>query len=333
MKLSRGVWTLSGVWWLIVLSGSLVADDSLQKAAQDTFNALPKVDAAATGQPLVTLGQKLYWDERLSANGKVACASCHAAEDFGSDSRVKSLDARGKLTSRHSQTVFNALLQSSLRWVGDRKSGADQAEGSLKGSMGWDQPENVVAVIKGLGYEPEFRASFPGEESPVSTRNFGKAVEAYEQTLVTRSRFDEFLEGSTTALSRQEREGLKIFLEVGCADCHEGMLLGGNRIEKFGVVSDYWEATNSRPIDEGLFKVTGDKADLHRFRVAMLRNIAKTAPYFHDGSVATLPEAIRVMGQVQLGVDLSEADVDRLEKFLKTLTGEVPDNYSNPHQR
>src|SRR5262249_53480374 len=151
----------------------------------------------------------------------------------------------------------------------------------------------------------------------------------YERTLVTPSRFDKYLTGTTNALSDKERAGLKVFIKTGCADCHSGVGLGGDQFAKFGVMEDYWKATASKEIDKGRFLATKDSADEHVFKVPGLRNVEMTPPYFHDGSVNSLPEAVGVMARVQLGAKLNDDDTSAIVTFLKSLTGKIPEDFVN----
>jgi cytochrome c peroxidase len=272
----------------------------------------------------------LFWDARLSANGKTSCASCHLPEDWGADRRRFSPDARGKETARNSQTVFNSMLQPTLRWTGDRKSGAHQAERSLTGSMGFAKAEDVLPVLESLGYKKAFLAAFPNDPEALSPGNYGRALEAYQSHLITPAAFDRYLLGDDEALLPQQKEGLRLFVELGCADCHRGPLLGGRLIRKFGVKKDYWPATRSDRIDAGLFETSKLEADKYRFRVPMLRNIEKTAPFFHDGAVATLSEAVQVMADVQFGNRLPESQAAAITAFLESLTGKIPGSYRSP---
>jgi cytochrome c peroxidase len=312
------------------LLSPLDSDDVLRKEAKAQFGIVEQTPDARLDEPAVQLGRELFWDRRLSANGQIACASCHLPEDGGADRRRFSPDAKGKLTARNSQTIFNAVLQPSLRWTGDRKSGAHQAEKSLIGSMGFAAADDVVPLLKKFGYDKRFQTAFSETAEPTSPANYGKAIEAYETTLVTPAPFDRFLAGDDDALSAKAKSGLALFITTGCADCHNGPLLGGGSLEKFGVTKDYWKATKSEKQDAGRFDVTQDEEDRFRFRVSMLRNIAETAPYFHDGSVATLPDAVRVMADVQLGSELTSEEVAEIVEFLESLTGVTPRNYSAP---
>lgn len=321
------VMTLMAGW---VAARAVGGEGSLRGEATGVLGTLAAVSGAALEAPDVRLGRALFWDRRVSADGQTACASCHLAADWGADRRRFSRDARGKLTGRHSQTVFNAMSQVSLRWTGDRTSGAHQAERSLTGSMGLASAEAAVSLLNKLGYEPAFRAAFSEHSQPVSRASYGRALQAYQATLVTPAPLDRYLAGDDDALSGQQQAGLRAFLSHGCADCHHGALLGGQSLEKFGLVKDYWPATGSENIDVGRFEVTGDEADRYKFRVPVLRNIAKTAPYFHDGSVAKLDEAVQIMADVQFGERLSEQDAAAIVAFLASLTGEVPQQFAPP---
>jgi len=312
----------------LAVPASAFADAALREQALKTFGALQAPSASAIDTPEVRLGRDLFWDTRLSLDGKTACASCHL--DHGADRRVASIDAKGLPTSRHSPTVFNSMGQPSLRWLGDRKSGADQAEGSMTGSMGFASKQVAVEKLVELRYAEAFKAAYPGEAEPLNARNYGRALEAYQATLVTPSAFDRFLGGDDRALDARQLEGLRIFMATGCTACHNGPLLGGTLFMKFGLARDYWLETGSAKPDTGRFAMTKKDEDKYVFRVPMLRNVALTAPYFHDGSVDTLDRAVRVMGVTQLGRTLDDATVASIVAFLGTLSGEVPAHYSAP---
>jgi len=312
----------------VAMAGGAKADE-LRREAAALFGRI-QAGSGSPESPEARLGRALFWDTRVSLDGKTACASCHSALDWGADRRPSSIDARGEATSRHSPTVFNAMSQPTLRWLGDRKTGASQAEGSLTGSMGFASKQEGVARLARLDYLAAFRAAYPQDPEPLSARNYGRALEAYEATLVTPAPFDRFLGGDEGALSEPQKDGLRAFIATGCAGCHDGALLGGGTFQRFGVVKDYWPETGSKKIDLGRFAATKKEEDRYVFRVPMLRNVAKTAPYFHDGSVERLERAVRVMGAVQLGHTLDDATVDSIVAFLESLTGEVPANYAPP---
>jgi cytochrome c peroxidase len=269
----------------------------------------------------------------VSSDGKTACASCHPATDWGADRRRFSPDARGALTSRHSPTIFNSMSQPMLRWLGDRKSGADQAESSLTGSLGFPSKDAALAKLNELDYPPKFRAVYLQDAQPVSLANYARALETYQATLTTPAPFDRFLAGDDAALSARQKSGLRTFIATGCGGCHNGAKLGGTMFQRFGQVKDYWLETGSEKPDQGRFAITKKEEDRFMFRVPMLRNVAKTAPYFHDGSVERLDRAVRIMASVQLGRTLDDAAVADIVAFLESLTGDVPANYAPPGQK
>jgi len=307
------------------------ADEPLRREAELLFGEIKASTAVAS--PEAELGRTLFWDTRVSLDGRTACASCHFARDWGADRRPFSPDAKGSLSSRNSPTVFNSTSQPMIRWLGDRKDAADQAEGSLTGSLGFPSREAALAKLRELGYAEQFRAAFPRDAEPLSARNYGLALQAYEATLVTPAAFDRFLAGDDGALSERQKGGLRAFIAVGCALCHSGRNLGGTTLQKFGLAKEYWLETGSQKIDQGRFSITKKEEDRYVFRVPMLRNVAKTAPYFHDGSVERLDRAVRIMASVQLGRELDDTTVGEIVSFLEALTGGIPSNYAPPGRR
>jgi len=186
-------------------------------------------------------------------------------------------------------------------------------------------------LLQKHGYEPKFKDAFPAMENPANPANYAKAIEAYEATLIVHAAFDRYLGGQVDVLTAKQKSGLRLFMSIGCVDCHSGRLLGGERLEKFGIHQDYWTATGSKQQDAGLFESSSKEEDKYQFRVSMLRNIEKTGPYFHDGSVASLRDAVRVMAKVQLAKELDDKQTQLIVEFLSSLTGEVPRNYYSPH--
>jgi cytochrome c peroxidase len=173
-------------------------------------------------------------------------------------------------------------------------------------------------------YPPLFAAAFPEDDEPLVYANISRALGAFERTLLTPTRFDAYLEGDQAALTATEKAGLQKFIELGCTTCHNGVNVGAFSFQKFGVFGDYWEHTRSEKVDEGRYAVTANEADKYVFRVASLRNVAETGPYFHDGSVENLDLAIRIMVKLQLGIELRNDEIDSLTAFLESLSGEVP---------
>jgi cytochrome c peroxidase len=261
----------------------------------------------------------------------MGCVTCHQPALYGTDGRPRSIGVRNRPHPRHAPTVLNTALQFIIHWRGDRADAEDQVVQSLVSPITSGQPDEkaVLARVNGIaGYAPLFKAALPGEADPVSRHNMALAIGAFERTLVTPSRFDDYLKGNVEALSAGERAGLAKFIGVGCIACHSGAGVGGGMYQKFGVTEDYWKVTRSDPIDKGRADVTHKDEDLYLFKVPILRNVAMTPPYFHDGSVAGLPEAVRVMARLQLGSHLDDKDVDDIVAFLGSLTGPLPSEFA-----
>ncbi len=300
--------------------------------ARKLFLALPK-DMATAEFPVaperVRLGRVLFFDPRISADGTLSCARCHQPALFATDGLPKSVGLHDKRLPRNAPTVLNSALYFSQHWDGRFANVEEQAKQSLLGP-GFGNPDypTAMARLRAIpGYGVMFKTAFPADVEPISPDNWGKAIGAFERTLVSPSRFDDYLNGKTDALSAAERKGLRTFTEAGCVDCHKGPGIGGSGFRKFGVVSDYWKATGSEDVDKGRFELTKDPADLYKFKVAGLRNVAMTSPFFHDGSVDTLPKAVRVMASVQLGTNLSDPEVEEIVTFLGSLTGSLPEGF------
>src|SRR5215510_3596914 len=308
-------------------------DTAQLQQARALFKKLP-TDFGDSEHPIsperVALGKALFFDPRWSVDQNVSCATCHNPTLYGSDALNRSLGVRNQQHPRNAQTVLNTSGDIAANWRGDRKNVEDQATAAAIGrfSTGHSDHAAWIAQIEAIdAYRAMFQRAFPNQAQPVTPANLGLAIGAYERTLVTPAPFDSYLDGNVSALTPQARAGLRAFIDVGCAACHNGVGVGGGMFRKFGVHTEYWKATGSKEIDKGRFDVTKDQADLYVFKVASLRNVAMTAPYFHDGSVATLPEAVRVMATVQLGKTLTDAEVQDIVAFLDSLTGELPADF------
>ena len=304
-------------------------------AARVRFSPLPDTFSTPEhpGSPAqVALGRKLFFDKRLSADGTVSCETCHLPGLHATDGRPRSVGVENRLNLRNAPTLLNAALQFRIHWDGARDNVEDQATQSLIGPSSFGNPDYpaVIAKLKKLGYETDFQTAFPGEKDPIQPANWGNAIGAFERTLVSPSPFDAYLKGDTAALSASAKNGLQIFMDYGCANCHDGPLVGGMRYAKFGLFGDVTALTHSANLDEGRFNITKDPADHSVFKVPPLRNVAMTPPYFHNGSVDDLSEAIRIMGQVQLNRELNPAEISALKAFLESLTGPVPAHLSAP---
>ena len=286
---------------------------------------LPLPPAPEIAPALAALGERLYHDPRLSADGTVACASCHVIESGGDDGRKTSLGIRQQEGDVNAPTVLNSALNFVQFWNGRAATLEEQAGGPIENpkEMGNNWPNVLRTLRADPSYVQKFAEAFP---DGISQANVRSAIAGFERTLATPSaRFDRWLTGDKQALSAEERAGYELFKSVGCVACHQGRNVGGNMFQRFGVFGNYLEERgNLRPADLGRFAVTGKEADRFVFRVPSLRNVELTAPYFHDGSAATLEDAVRVMARVQLGRPLADDDLKRVVAFLKSLTGKLP---------
>ncbi len=323
--------TALAVWSLLAAPAT---GPDLRAQALAAFKPLPAV-ATSPANPItpekVELGRLLYFETRVSADGTVSCARCHQPTLYGTDGLPKPIGVHDRENPRNAPSVLNAALQFVEHWRGDRTSVEDQATQALVGppSFGNASYPEAMARLNAIPEYPRlFARAFPGDAEPVTAENWGKAIGAYERTLLTPSPFDAYLGGDDAAISSEATAGLATFMKVGCTDCHSGAGVGGGEFEKFGVAEEYWNATKSAAIDKGRFDVTKKSEDLYVFKVPSLRNVAMTPPYFHDGSVATLTEAVRVMARVQLGKTLTDAQVTQVVAFLGSLTGKLPTDFA-----
>lgn len=313
-------------------------EDLLQRA-QALFQPLPAI-AENSDNPVTTekvkLGQRLFFDTRLSKTGNNSCNSCHNLNTYGVDNLPTSKGDAGKFGERNSPTVLNAALHVAQFWDGRAIDVEEQAGGPILNPVEMDIPSKDFLVNKLNGvdeYVALFKAAFPGEEDPVTYPNIQKSIAAFERKLVTPSPFDDYLKGDLTALNDEQKEGLKAYLDAGCTQCHSGIAIGGSLFQKFGIYGDYRDFTHSKINDEGKKKVTKAAGDKDFFKVPSLRNIDKTYPYFHDGSIAELNEAVKIMAKVQLNKDLSDQEVKSIIAFLGSLTGTIPAELKSAPER
>lgn len=292
------------------------------------FRPLPPAIASA-GNPMtpakVSLGRMLFYEPRLSRNGDVSCNTCHPLDRFGADRQRVSTGHQGRKGDRNAPTVYNAAGHFAQFWDGRARDVEEQARGPVlnPAEMAMPSEAHAVAVLKSIPlYVAAFRRAFPGEKDPVTFDNMARAIGAFERGLVTPSRWDRFLRGDPHALNSGEKTGFNRFVEAGCAACHYGPYAGGNSYQKLGMVKAW-----TRSPDTGRHRVTRDPKDKLVFKVPSLRNVAKTPPYFHDGSVKTLAEAIRLMAEHQTGKQLSPSAAASIAAWLDTLTGEIPSGY------
>jgi cytochrome c peroxidase len=270
---------------------------------------------------LIALGEKLYFDVRLSINDTQSCASCHRLKDgfAGVDNLPTSPGAKGKIGTRNSPTVLNAGYQFAQFWDGRAKDLVEQAKAPILNpiEMGMPDEATVEKKIRGIAeYRELFAKAYPGQEEPITYQNLANAIAAFERTLRTEDRFDDFLNGDLDALTELELKGLATFMSLACTSCHDGALLGGTLFEKLGQRDMVYE----NQADQGLYEVTKKEEDRMFFKVPTLRNVALTAPYYHDGRLTTLEDAIRSMGILQSGGEPSEEEIKEIAAFLNALT-------------
>lgn len=296
---------------------------SLRQQSKAMFGTLPDTMPGSDNDTaiLIELGEKLYMDPRLSVNDTQSCNSCHL---IGSDKTGTGVDnlatspgaIKGKGGDRNSPTVWNAGFQVTQFWDGRAKDLKAQAKGPILNPVEMAMPSEQ-AVEEKIGGIEEYQVAFKqafGSEDSVTYDNLAHAIAAFERTLISQDRFDEFMNGDDKALNDQELAGLQTFISTGCVACHSGKTLGGHMYQKLGMVNAY-----PHQEDLGRHKVTGNEADKMVFKVPMLRDISRAAPYFHDGSIETLDQAIKDMAWYQLGRKLDQQQVDDIAAFLKAL--------------
>ncbi|MBI5233346.1 MAG: cytochrome-c peroxidase [Deltaproteobacteria bacterium] len=308
---SYGLFTTCFVVASLFLSGKHVL-------AEDDYTALFKPLPSTADNPenplnpvKIKLGMMLYLDPRLSKSGFISCNSCHNLATAGVDNLRTSIGHSWQIGPRNAPTVLNAAIHIAQFWDGRAKDVEEQAKGPILNPKEMAASEElVIARLKSMPlYAELFKNGFPDKTQPLNYTNVAKAIAAFERTLLTPSRFDDFLKGNKKALQPKEKEGLKLFVEKGCAACHNGAGVGGGDYKKF----DYGT-------DQGRYTVTNKEEDRMVFRIASLRNVSLTYPYFHDGEVWSLKEAIRIMAKKQLNTELTDQEVADIAAFLGSLT-------------
>jgi cytochrome c peroxidase len=303
----------------------------VEAARLQVFKVLPAQMESAENpitEEKVALGRMLYYDPRLSKGQDISCNTCHPLDKYGVEHEAVSTGHKGQKGTRNAPTVYNAAGHFVQFWDGRAPTIEEQAKGPVLNPVEMAMPnqKQALLVLKSIPeYVDLFKKAFPGDKDPVTYDNMAKAIGAFERKLVTASRWDRFLAGDQAALTDEEKAGLNKFLDAGCQTCHSGVYLGGSMFQKLGAVKP-WEDSH----DVGRFAVTKQEPDKLVFKVPSLRNIEKTAPYYHDGSVKTLEDAVTKMGSYQLGKELKPEEVASIVTFLKALTGELPADYIKP---
>lgn len=289
-------------------------------------NLFEAIAPAQVNRDKMLLGRRLFHDTRLSGDETISCATCHSLSTGGAEPRPTSVGIRGQVGPINAPTVLNATFNFAQFWDGRAANLLEQAAGPVTNpiEMGGDWAQILPRLQADADYQRDFTAVYG--ENGITQENVLDAIVEYERYLVTPSRFDRWLGGDDSALTEEEQRGLRLFVETGCTTCHRGRNVGGDSYQKMGLVHDYFARRGGRitEADLGRFNVTQNEEDRHKFKVPTLRNVALTAPYFHDGSERELAGAVRTMAYVQLGRELADADVNAIVAFLNSLTGEIP---------
>jgi cytochrome c peroxidase len=312
-----------------VTGAGTTQDVHIDESLLPAFGALPAA-MESKDNPLtedkILLGRALFYETRLSASNEISCNTCHVLTIDGADQRKTSIGHKKQAGKRNAPTVYNAAGHFVQFWDGRAKTIEDQAKGPITNpvEMAMQDEKSVLAEIRKVKwYAEQFKKAFPETKGDAVTMdNLAKAIGAFERKLVTPSRWDKFLGGDKNALTAAEKAGFKKFTETGCNTCHAGPYVGGAMFQKLGLVKPW-----PKQDDQGRFEVTKQDVDKMMFKVPSLRNVEKTGPYFHDGSTASLDEAVKLMANHQLGKTLSDADAASIVAFLKSLTGEIPKDY------
>ena len=304
---------------------------SIEPAMMKAFPPLPAVVPGSQGAPsndLVQLGRMLFFEPRLSKSQKISCNGCHDLTTYGVDGQPTSDGHKGQKGDRNSPTVYNAAAHFAQFWDGRAADVEAQAKGPVLNPVEMAMPgeSKVVEMLESMPeYVAVFTRAFPGSKEPITYDHMATAIGAFERKLMTPSRWDALLRGDQNALTAEEKIGFRTFVDSGCSGCHSGMLLGGSMYQRMGVVKAF-----ARSADPGRMKVTHAEWDRAMFKVPSLRNIEKTGPYFHDGQTTTLQQAVREMGEYQLGATLSDQQAKEITDFLKALTGTIDPEYIKP---
>jgi cytochrome c peroxidase len=311
----------TGAGLLFCLAILTAFEAALAATGGEPIAPVPEPEAADAAK--VALGERLFHDPRLSGGDTVSCASCHALDSGGDDGRVRPAAADGGLLDFNAPTVFNVALNFRLNWRGNFRTLEEHNEAVLldESLMNTTWEELLSKLRADAGYSRGFAAAYrkaPGRE------NILDALAAYQQSLLTPDApFDRYLDGNADAITAEQAEGYRLFKDYGCTACHQGVNVGGNLFQKFGIFGDPLAGRKAlSEADLGRFEITGRERDRRVFRVPGLRNVAVTAPYFHDGHTDSLEEAVEIMGRNQLGREIPGREVELIVSFLSTLTGE-----------
>lgn len=301
-----------------------IANNNLHQSALQFFTPVPTI---MKGSELDTefqqqLGMQLYFETALSVNNTQSCNSCHNIINSaaGVDNLKVSVGALGKLGSRNSTSTWNAGMHVAQFWDGRAKTLEEQAAFPLFDikEMAMPSEDEVVNRLINKGYLAEFKQAYPEQKESITLKTISLALAAFQRTLITKDRFDNYLKGDKKALTPEERVGLSTFISKGCVACHNGPLLGGHLFMKMGIVHPY-----PNKIDKGVGGITNNAGDNYFFKVPSLRNVLQTAPYFHDGAATTIEKAIIDTGWHQLGIKLNDNEVSQIKSFFRALNNQA----------
>lgn len=288
----------------------------------EPIQAIPKTLELHQGK--VELGRKLFHDKQLSADNSVACASCHSISKRGVDGLSRSVGIGGKLGGIKSPSVFHSSYNVKQFWDGRAKDLEEQVSGPTQNpiEMGSNWPQILTKLKASADYQKLFKQVYGGI---ITEESVSDAIATYERSLITpNSRFDQYLDGEKSALTPEEKKGYELFKSKGCIACHHGPAVGGTMFQKMGIFGDYFKDRDGQltAADMGVYNISHNESDKHVFKVPSLRNAVLTPPYFHDGSVKTIQQAVDKMARYQLGMKLTKEEVDLIVEFLYTLPGE-----------
>ena len=320
-----GIRDISKVIVILLFIGFSFGIFALQAGANGalSYEPIQPLKAIAFDVDKAALGERLFHETRLSANNSTSCAHCHHLAEGGADSLATSFGVNGAENKMNSPTIFNAVLNIAQSWDGRSLTLEEQIDGVLHNTK--ELASNWPDVIAKLSADKTYLSTFDKlYEDGISEQTIKHAIIEFERPLITiDSRFDQYLRGNDNAITNAEKKGYALFKDFGCVACHQGENVGGNLFQKLGVMKDYFITNehNTQPHEMGRFNVTKKESDRHKFKVPSLRLVTLTAPYLHDGEVSELDDAIRVMGEYQLGIQISDPDIASIISFLHTLVG------------
>jgi len=321
----KNLWSLSLLGCVSVLCVDAMAQDDGHVHSQEPILPVP-LDHEVLEEK-AALGKKLFHETLLSGDNSLSCASCHDLNHFGgAEDKPFSTGIKGRQGVMNAPTVVNSRFNFAQFWDGRAENLSEQAAGPVSDpdEMGANWDEVLVRLRNQADYAAAFNAIYT---DGITQANVTDAIESYEYTLnAVNAPFDQYLRGDENAITDQQKRGYVLFKDYGCVACHQGVNVGGNMFQRIGAFLPYFNETNRpTPEDRGRYNVTKDKRDMHVFKVPSLRMAAHTAPYFHDGSVKTLAEAIDIMARYQLGYTIPKQDNEDIQAFIRSLSGQIPD--------